>query len=57
MTTYEDVIREFQKRRLERDILAVRVKEERMKKLHQLAVVADIEMKQLRKQQRLLASS
>lgn len=52
MTNFEQVIREFQKKRVEKEIHADQIKEDRMRELMELASVADCEMKQRRRRRK-----
>lgn len=52
MTTFDDVIREFQKRRIEKEIESDRVKNARMSKLQDLARMADQQMMKKRGRKR-----
>jgi hypothetical protein len=49
MTTFEQVIREFHQRRVEKEIYADQIKEDRLRNLQELAQIADCELKQRRR--------
>lgn len=49
MTTFEQVIREFHQRRIEKEIYADQIKEDRLRHLQELAQIADCELKQRRR--------
>ena len=52
MTQFEDVIREFQKRRIEKEIYADQVREERFRELLELASDADQQLRQRRRRRK-----
>ncbi|PKL75667.1 MAG: hypothetical protein CVV27_14195 [Candidatus Melainabacteria bacterium HGW-Melainabacteria-1] len=52
MSQFDIVIKEFQQRRLEKEIVSQQVKHERLQQLRELAQVADIEMRQRKRKQR-----
>lgn len=49
MSQFDQVIQQFQQKRLERDIYAYQVKRERMDALQDLADLADMEMRKRRR--------
>lgn len=53
MTNFEAVIREFQRRRIEKEIYADQVKADRLRELMELASLADEELKQRRRRRKL----
>lgn len=55
MTTFDDVIREFHKKRLEREIYAVQVRQERTRQLQEMASLADTELRQRRRRKSALS--
>lgn len=48
MSQFDQVIREFQQKRVEKEIYSSRVRQERREQLQELADLADIEMRQRR---------
>lgn len=55
VTSFEAVIREFQQRRIEKEIHADQVKADRLRELMELASVADGELRQRRRRRKLQA--
>lgn len=46
MSQFDDVIREFQQRRLEKELSTQQVRYERLQQLREMAHIADMEMRQ-----------
>lgn len=51
-TNFEDVIKEFQKKRLEIEMNAAKIREDRFQTLQEMASLADSELKQRRRRRR-----
>lgn len=56
MSQFDHVIREFQQRRLEKEISAQQAKHERLQQLRELAHIADMEMRQRKSRKRNFSS-
>lgn len=46
MSQFDDVIREFQQRRLEKELSTQQIRYERLQQLREMAHIADMEMRQ-----------
>lgn len=52
MSHFENVIREFQHKRLEKEIISQQVRHERLEQLREMAHIADMEMRQRKSRKR-----
>lgn len=52
MSQFDDVIREFQQRRLEKELTTQQIRYERLQQLREMAHVADMEMRRRKSRKR-----